>query len=49
MLKQQELQNRLKALNNAANLEKKRKEEWAAKQRGANSEALDCGDSSRPC
>lgn len=39
----------LNALNNAADADQKRKEEWAAKQRGVNSEALDCGDSSRPC
>ena len=39
----------LKALNTAKEADQKRKEEWAAKQRGANSEALDCGDSSRPC
>ena len=39
----------LNALNNAADADQKRKEEWAAKQKGANSEALDCGDSSRPC
>lgn len=39
----------LKALNNAADADQKRKEEWAAKQKGANSEALDCVDSSRPC
>lgn len=39
----------LNALNNAADADQKRKEEWAAKQRGANSEALDCEDSSRPC
>ena len=39
----------LNALNNAADADQKRKEEWAAKQKGANSEALDCGDNSRPC
>lgn len=39
----------LNALNNAADADQKRKEEWAAKQKSANSEALDCGDSSRPC
>ena len=39
----------LKALNNAADADQKRKEEWAAKQKGANSEALDCGDNSGPC
>lgn len=35
----------LKALNNAADADQKRKEEWAAKQKSVNSEALDCGDS----
>ncbi|UVX69628.1 MAG: hypothetical protein [Bacteriophage sp.] len=39
----------LNALNNAKEADQKRKEEWAAKQKGENSEALDCGDSSRPC
>lgn len=34
----------LKALNNAANLEKKRKEEWAAKQKERGSMDLTCGD-----
>ena len=34
----------LKALNNAADADQKRKEEWAAKQKSSNSEALDCGD-----
>lgn len=34
----------LKALNNAADADQKRKEEWAAKQKNVNSEALDCGD-----
>lgn len=35
----------LKALNTAAEAAQKRKEEWAAKQKSVNSEALDCGDS----
>ena len=35
----------LKALNTAADADQKRKEEWAAKQKSVNSEALDCGDS----
>ena len=35
----------LKALNTAAEADQKRKEEWAAKQKSVNSEALDCGDS----
>lgn len=39
----------LNALNNAADADQNRKEEWAAKQKSTNSEALDCGDSSRPC
>lgn len=34
----------LNALNNAADANQKRKEEWAAKQKSANSEALVCGD-----
>ena len=34
----------LNALNNAADAGQKRKEEWAAKQKSANSEALVCGD-----
>ena len=34
----------LNALNNAADADQKRKEEWAAKQKSANSEALVCGD-----
>ena len=34
----------LKALNNAASLDQKRKEEWAAKQKENKSMALDCGD-----
>ena len=39
----------LNALNNAADANQKRKEEWAAKQKSANSEALDCGDNCGPC
>lgn len=39
----------LNALNNAADADQKRKEEWAAKQKSSNSEALDCGDNCRPC
>ena len=42
----------LKALNNAANLEKKRKEEWAAKQKESahvNAACEDCGDNCGPC
>lgn len=43
----------LKALNNAASLNQKRKEEWAAKQKeSAHVNAAcedDCGDSCRPC
>ena len=39
----------LNALNNAADADQKRKEEWAAKQKSANSEALDCGDNCGPC
>ena len=39
----------LNALNNAADADQKRKEEWAAKQKSSNSEALDCGDSCGPC
>lgn len=35
----------LKALNTASEADQKRKEEWAAKQKSVNSEALDCGDS----
>lgn len=35
----------LKALNTAAEADQKRKEEWAAKQKIVNSEALDCRDS----
>lgn len=35
----------LKALNTAKEADQKRKEEWAAKQKSVNSEALDCGDS----
>ena len=34
----------LKALNNAASLDQKRKEEWAAKQKERGSMDLDCGD-----
>lgn len=34
----------LKALNNAASIDQKRKEEWAAKQKESKSMALDCGD-----
>lgn len=34
----------LNALNNAADANQKRKEEWAAKQRENKSEAIDCGD-----
>lgn len=34
----------LKALNNAASLDQKRKEEWAAKQKENKPMALDCGD-----
>jgi hypothetical protein len=39
----------LNALNNAADADQKRKEEWAAKQKSTNSEALDCGDNCGPC
>lgn len=39
----------LNALNNAADADQKRKEEWAAKQENPNSEALDCGDNCGPC
>ena len=39
----------LSALNNAADADQKRKEEWAAKQKSSNSEALDCGDNCGPC
>lgn len=39
----------LKALNNAKEADQKRKEEWAAKQKSSNSEALDCGDNCGPC
>ena len=42
----------LKALNNAANLEKKRKEEWALKQKEGthvNAACEDCGDNCGPC
>lgn len=39
----------LKALNNAADADQKRKEEWAAKQKSANSETLDCGNNCGPC
>lgn len=35
----------LKALNTAAEADQKRKEEWAAKQKSVNSEAINCGDS----
>ena len=34
----------LNALNNAADTDQKRKEEWAAKQKENKSEAIDCGD-----
>lgn len=34
----------LKCLNNAASIDQKRKEEWAAKQKENKSMALDCGD-----
>ena len=34
----------LKYLNNAASIDQKRKEEWAAKQKENKSMALDCGD-----
>ena len=34
----------LNALNDAADADQKRKEEWAAKQKSANLKALDCGD-----
>lgn len=34
----------LNALNNAADVNQKRKEEWAAKQKENKSEAIDCGD-----
>ena len=34
----------LNALNNAADADQKRKEEWAAKQKENKSMALDCGD-----
>ena len=43
----------LKALNNAASLDQKRKEEWAAKQKESayvNAACeYDCGDNCRPC
>lgn len=39
----------LNALNNAADADQKRKEEWAAKQKSTNSEALDCGGNCGPC
>ncbi len=39
----------LNALNNAADADQKRKEEWAAKQKSSHSEALDCGDNCGPC
>ena len=39
----------LKALNTAKEADQKRKEEWAAKQKSTNSEALYCGDNSIPC
>lgn len=42
----------LKALNNAASLEKKRKEEWALKQKESahvNIACDDCGDNCGPC
>lgn len=42
----------LKVLNNAANLEKKRKEEWAAKQKEiahVNAACEDFGDNCGPC
>lgn len=35
----------LKALNTAADADQKRKEEWAAKQKSVNYDALDCDDS----
>ena len=38
----------LKALNTAKEADQKRKEEWAAKQKSSNSEALDCGDNCGP-
>lgn len=34
----------LNALNNAADVNQKRKEEWAAKQKENKSETIDCGD-----
>lgn len=34
----------LRCLNNAASIDQKRKEEWAAKQKENKSMALDCGD-----
>lgn len=34
----------LKCLNNAASIDQKRKEEWAAKQKENKSATLDCGD-----
>ena len=34
----------LKCLNNAASIDQKRKEEWAAKQKENKSMAIDCGD-----
>lgn len=34
----------LECLNNAASIDQKRKEEWAAKQKENKSVALDCGD-----
>ena len=34
----------LNALNNAKEADQKRKEEWAAKQKGNKPESLDCGD-----
>lgn len=42
----------LKALNNAASLDQKRKEEWAAKQKESahvNAACEDCGDNCEPC
>ena len=39
----------LKCLNNAASIDQKRKEEWAAKQKENKSMALDCGDDCESC
>ena len=39
----------LKCLNNAASIDQKRKEEWAAKQKENKSMALDCVDDCESC